>query len=524
MLKSVTNLNNNNTKNSRRTFLKKSLATGASLAVASTMATTASASPKRGGTLRIGLAAGSSTDVFDPRTFAHSMHTTMGRSVWNQLVQVASDGTLMPELATSWEQSADGLEWTIHLRKGVTFSNGQAFTSADVVYSLKIHADKKSKSGAYGYLSSWETIKADGKHAVKIKIKAPNQDLPWILNDYHLMMMPDGFTDWANPIGTGGYILTKFKAGERVEFKRRDDYWKPNSAWFDTVVLLSIKDNTARQNALLSKQVDVISDVSPKTAKLLERRSNVDLVLSTTGKYVCNNMNTSIAPFADNNVRLAIKHSIDREQFVKNILGGYGDIGNDNPIARGDEFYNPNLEQYKPDYDKAKYYLKKAGLSSLKFNISVSDAAYNGATDGAVLISEDLKKSGIQANVVREPSDGYWSNVWMKKPFVSSYWGRSPTASLTFSRTYHSKASWNDTFYKNDRLDSLLATLNKSADRNIRKESAWEMQKIIHDDGGQLIPAMPQNIDAKSSRLKGHDPHPIYDLNDLRLPEKGWFA
>ena len=508
----------------RRSFMKKAGATGTTFAIGMGTTTTANATPKKGGTLRVGLSGGSTTDTFDPRTFADTMHSMMGRAVCNQLVQASNDGKVTPELATSWEQNKNGTVWTIKLRQGVKFHNGKEFTADDAVYSLSLHADKDSKSGAYGYLNTWKEIKKTGKYEVTVSLESANQDFPWILNDYHLIMLPADFKDWSNPIGTGGYKLTSFKPGSKVEFKRNPDYWKPNSAYFDKVQILSIKDAVSRQNALLSKQVDVIDNVLAKTAKLLERRNDIDLVLSTTGRYNCQPMNTTKSPFSDNNVRQAIKHGVDRKQIIDNILLGYGSIGNDQPISSGDEFYNPNITQTTYDPEKSKYFLKKAGMSSLKINLSSSDSAFSGANDTAVLMREALKVSGIDLNVVREPSDGYWSDVWMKKPFVSSYWGRSPTAALTFTRTYHSTASWNDTAMNSPRLDALLHEMQINPDQSVRKEAAFEIQEIIHNDGGMLVTNMPQSIDAKSNKLRGHNPHPIYDMDDVRICEKGWFA
>src|SRR5690606_6346253 len=110
--------------------------------------------------------------------------------------------------------------------------------------------------------------------------------------------------------------------------------------------------------------------------------------------------------------------------------------------------------QYDPD--KAKFHLKKAGMETLTVDLSAAEAAYVGAVDAAVLYREHAAKAGIDINVVREPSDGYWSNVWMKKPFVQCYWGGRPTADWMFTQAYAADANWNDTFWKHQRFNELL--------------------------------------------------------------------
>ena len=136
-------------------------------------------------------------------------------------------------------------------------------------------------------------------------------------------------------------------------------------------------------------------------------------------------MDTRAEPFKDNNVRLALKFAVDREELVEKILFGYGSVGNDHPIGRGQPFFSKDLTQRSYDPDKAKFHLKEAGLSSLDVELSVADAAYSGAVDAGALFQASAEKAGINIKLNREPNDGYWSNVWMKKPFCACYLGRA---------------------------------------------------------------------------------------------------
>jgi peptide/nickel transport system substrate-binding protein len=147
-------------------------------------------------------------------------------------------------------------------------------------------------------------------------------------------------------------------------------------------------------------------------------------------------MRTDTPPFDNNEVRQALKYAVDREALLQSVLRGHGVLGNDHPIGRSNRYHADELEQRTYDPDKAKFHLKNAGLSSLKVDLSAADAAFAGAVDAAVLYKEHAAKPGIEINVVREPNDGYWSNVWLKKPWCAVYWGGRPTEDWMFSTAY----------------------------------------------------------------------------------------
>ena len=184
--------------------------------------------------------------------------------------------------------------------------------------------------------------------------------------------------------------------------------------------------------ALTTGKVDAIDYVDYKVADRVNKIDNIDVVETNGGLNRTLPMHTDTAPFNDNNVRLAIKYSVDREALVKTILQGHGEVGNDHPIGSNSRFFNKELEQRTYDPDKAKFYLKKAGLSDLQLNLSAADAGGIGAVDMAILFKEHAKKSGISITVIREPEDGYWSNVWLKKPWCLSYWGGNSNRGHSF--------------------------------------------------------------------------------------------
>lgn len=510
---------------SRRTALKLG---SAAAAMALAGAAPVHATPKKGGHLRVAVSDANTSDSMDPATFtAHFTQVGLRASVYNTLTEVTATGDIIPELAESYVSSPDARVWTFKLRKGVTFHNGKSLTAEDVVVSINHHRGEDSKSGAKGILSAVKDIRADGPDTVVFELEAGNADFPFVVNDYHLVIMQakDGEADWQSGIGTGGYVLKSFEPGVRIELERNPDYFKPDRAHFDRISVIGIADNAARQAALIAGEVDVINRVDLKTSHLLARNPNVVIEEVTGTQHYTLPMISNAAPFDNNDVRLALKYALDRQALVDTILLGHGAVANDHPIAPSNRFFNAELERRQYDPDKARYHLKQAGMDTLKVQLSASDAAFGSGVDLAVLFKEHAAASGIEIDVVREPADGYWSNVWMKKPFCLSFWGGRPTEDWMFSIAYASGASWNESFWEHARFNDLLIAARAELDEVKRAEMYGEMQLIMRDEGSSIIPMYANYVDARSAKLaRGEHIGANWELDGLMAVERWWFA
>ena len=395
------------------------------------------------------------------------------------MTEVAADGSLAGQLAESWEPSADVAAWTFNLRKGVVYHNGREVVAEDVVASINHHRREDSTSAAKPIVAPITDIKAQGKHTVVFTLDAGNADFPFILTDYHLPIMPSegGKPDWQSGIGAGAYKIKSFDPGVRIDLERHGDYWDSGRGHFDAVQMITIVDPAARTNAVITGEVDAIDRVDLKTVHLLKRRKGLTVHSVAGTQHYTFPMRTNVAPFDDNNVRMAIKHAINREEMVEKILQGFGVVGNDHPIGPGQRYFAKDLEQRTYDPDRAKHYLKQAGMDSLAVDLSVADAAFAGAVDAGALFAESAKAAGINLNIVREPNDGYWSNVWNSKPFTACYWGGRPVEDQMFSTAYASGAAWNDTAWEHERFNMLLkeargGSRRGQAPRNVRGDAA----------------------------------------------------
>ncbi len=515
-----------NRKISRRKFVAQMTALGvAGLASPQLLRQAIANTPVSGGHMRFAIGHGGTSDSFDPGKVLNGFLSTTHYSITNTLTEVDTDGSLVPKLAESWESSADAKEWTFKIRQGVEFHDGKTLSTEDVIASINHHRGEKSESSAKTMVDPITDIRSDGDRVV-ITLEGGDADFPFKLSSFNFPIYQanaDGSLNWQNNVGVGGYILKDVELGVRATFERNPNYWQEDRAHFASAELLSIADASARQTALISGEVDGIDRVDLKTASRLAQRDGI-IVQQVPGKtHYTFPMHTNAAPFNDPNVRMALKLAMDRESVLKTVLHGYGSVGNDQPINAAYPFFDASLETRAYDPEQAKHYLQKSGLSNLKIELSASDAAFSGAVDASVLFGEHAKEAGIQIDIKREPVDGYWSNVWMKKPFCACYWPGYPTPDSILTQAYASGGSWNDTFWDNTRFNELLVQARSELNPSLRSEMYAEMQKLLRDDGGVILPFFADDVFAISSKVGHNQLSSNYEVDGRLYLERWWF-
>jgi peptide/nickel transport system substrate-binding protein len=510
---------------SRRDFMQYAMAGGVSLAAAGTLFSTAARSQaKPGGHFRVGLGHGSTTDSFDPARFASGLDFSWGKGLSGApLVRINPKGAVEPYLAESVEPADGAKKWIFKLRKGVTFHNGKALTADDVIGTINYHNGPDSKSPGKAYLTGIASVKADGPETVVIELKAPDAGFPANLANYQfpILSAADGKVD-VTGLGAGPFILDGFEPGVRAHFKKNPNAFIPPN--FDEVTQLTILDPAARTNAYLSGEVDFIDRADLKTIDLLKNAPDTALYNVSGWEQLTAPMFTDTAPFDKIEVRQALKWAINRQDLVDKVLFGYGKAGNDNGLASTMEFAIEPQPVYSYDPDKAKSLLAKAGMSNLKVDLSAANAAFSGSVDAALLMAEHAKAAGIEINVVREPDDGYWNNVWLKKPWCHCYWGGRPTADAMFSVAMAAEAPWNDTKWKNPRFNELLLAARAETDVPKRAAMYAEMQQLLHDDGGWMTLMNTNYVGAMSTKIGHGDFNADLDHDGGYMYDRWWFA
>jgi peptide/nickel transport system substrate-binding protein len=509
---------------SRRAFLGRAAALGVSAAMANTLLAQAvrAQEPKKGGLIRLGMAGGESTNSLDPALAASEVPFQVNMTWGEMLVDVKPDGSLDMRIAEEISSSPDAKEWKFKIRQGVEFHDGKTVTAEDVVATLKRHTDDKSQSGALGIVQGISEMKAEGD-MVTLVLKDANADLPYLMGDYHLIIQPGGGVD--NPtaaIGAGPYKVTINEPGVRHGFEKHANYFDSTIGHADQVEFLVINDSTARTAALQSGQVHMINRVDPKIVELLKGVPGVSIkAVPGRGHYVFI-MHVDKAPFDNNDLRMALKLAINRQEMVDKILGGLGSIGNDFPINASYPLFDDTIPQREYDAAAAAEFYKKSGHDGSPIILRTAPGAFPGAVDAANLFAASAKAAGIPLEVKMEPDDGYWTNVWNVEPFCASYWGGRPVQDQMYSTAYISTAEWNDTKFKNPKFDEILLAARGELDEAKRKGMYSELANILRDEGGLICPMFNDFVAGVSDSIGGWVDDPNGELMNGRAQARCW--
>lgn len=514
---------------SRRHFLQHATSAGLGVSAASALWTSevSAMTPRRGGKFRVGIHDGATTETFNPAQYITNHQIQQAHASRSYLTEITSDNKLGPDMADGWSASPDAKTWTFELNKEASFHDGRPFTSRDVVATLNHHRGENSTSAAKAIISAITDVRPDSDHTVVIELEQGLADLPWILTDYHLAIMPadaNGNADWESGVGAGPYQIIDAEPGIGT-LLRRHDGWHREGAYFDEIEMSVLNDPNARQTALVAGDIDAVTMIDLKTFNRLQSLQNIVVENIPSASAVTLPMLSSVSPFDNVDVTMALKLSIDRDDIIEKILFGTGTVGNDFHVAPNMPYWPGDIEQRKYDPDRAKYHLKKAGLERLDIELSAADSIMSGAVDFATLYREHAKPAGIDIKPVREPNDGYWSNVWQKKPFVFSKWGVRPTPDAIFTTGYLGGAPWNESLWKNDRFDELLLQAKAELNDTLRAEMYREMCLIARDEGNTVLPAFTNLVCARHKNVAHNGSLASnFELDGARAHHRWWFT
>ncbi len=508
---------------SRREILKLMMATGVTAATASNLFSSGgaamAATPKKGGSIRMSSNLHGPDDQLDPTRFTSTIDYTRGRVIYNGLLQLSDELVPQPELAESFGSNSDATEWSFNIRKGVTFHDGSKLTANDVVYSMNRHLGDESTSTIKAVLKSVKEWKKTGEYEVKAVMNTPNADLPILCGLFQAKIVKDGTTGEGN--GTGPFTLESFEPGVKSVHKRNQNYWR-DGANLDALEITAITDPVARVNALLSGDMQMVTAIEPKAFRQIESASGVKLLSlpAALSLEICCLKDTE--PGISDDFVKGMQYIQDRDRVVNKILKGKGSLGNDQPImsAHGPDFCS-ELPQRPYDPDKAKFHFKKSGYTTAEVYVA---PVISGIEDMVLLTQANCAKIGFDLKVRRVPTDGYWGAVWLKEPLNVVTWNMRPTANSQIAIQYAPQAAWNDTHWHNDRIGELLST--SLAETNLDKRHAMycEMQTLIHEESGIVIPAFTNINDAIADNIMGVPKVPLGQLGGNEWPEFVWLA
>jgi peptide/nickel transport system substrate-binding protein len=477
---------------------------GSSGPAASATPSASAAGHRRGGALRVGLTGGSGTDTLDPHQGLTYLDTARAQSLYSPLAQLNTKAQLEYVLAESIAPHGSTKEWIIKLRPGITFHDGKPLTADDVIFTLRRikHGNKGQGFAGADSLGPMDLagLKAVDKHTVLVPFTRPyGSFLDQLAFWYYMYIVPAGFNP-AKPNGTGPFKFKSFTPGQRSVFTSNPNYWKSGLPYVNSVTIIDFSDSTALQNALTTNVIDAAGGLEGPQIAELRANSGFQAVPSKTGAITPFTMRVDQAPFNDVNVRQAMRLLVDRKQLINSALNGFG-------TAAADVFspYDPNFNNgfsREQDIPQAKFLLKKAGQEHLTVTLTTSPVA-TGTVSMATVLAQQAKAAGVTINLKNVEPSVFFGPNYTNWTFSQDFYNYSPYLAQV-AQSMLPGAPYNETHWKLPKYVNLNQQANATLSPSTRREIEHEMQQIDFTQGGYIIPAFIDALDAYSTKLTGY--------------------
>lgn len=487
--------------------------------------------PRRGGTLRVSV--DQAVGKLNPLLTRVNPEYLVAELLYSSLTRLGVDMSATPDLAESWSASTDLTEWTFKLRKDLSFHDGSACTSADVVATFEAIMDPKTASPARQNVGPIEKVTAKDDLTVVIKTTAPYADLPVALAYTNAKIVPAAVIKSGlarldrEAIGTGPFKLVSFEPERLVVVERNPKFYEQPRPYLDRIQVVVYPDPTAEVSALIAGDTDMMANTVPTEFGRLQKAPGVKPLRTPSGQFCNINFGCDTAPFNDPKVRQALAMTVDRKAMVDFVAEGYGTPGNDTPLNSAYRFYS-DIPLKTPDVAGAKKLLAEAGhAKGLEATLIASDRP-GVRTQLAVAVREMAKAAGFDIKVQTMPHSTYLDQVWKKGSFYIGFYNMQPTADAIFALLYTSTAAWNETRWNNAEFDKYVAEARTTIDEPKRKALYASAQKLMYEQVPSIIPVFFDLLAGQRDYVQGYQLHPrgaVFRLDYVALgdgaPKRG---
>ncbi len=519
---------------SRRDFLRQAallgMATGTVYAMADKLAgggdvigsAIADEMPKAGGTLRVSMRV---QEMSDPASFDWGEKANVARFIVEYLTRTKSDNVTVPYLAKSWEASDDLKTWVFHLNEGITWSNGDAFTSADVAHTVNRWLDPATGSSNLGLFGAMVeevdgvkrgipgAVEVIDDHTIQFNLKQAALAMPENFYNYPTAIVHRGFgTDYeanlsTNPIGTGPFELANFAVGEVAILKRARDWWA-GPFYLDEIHYFDHgEDTNAWVAALASQQVDTLYRLPNSAIETVQALPFMEIHKATTAQTAVMRFRVTEKPFDNLKLRQAVAACMDHQEILDKAFKGYGQIAENHHVCQIHPEYAA-LPPLKRDIEKAKALLAEAGYADgITLEIANGDTEGPWQTDACAIFKNQAAPAGINIEINKMPASQYWE-VWDKAPWGYTAWTHRALGTMVLGLAYRAGVPWNECAYDNPAFDAALDDAEGTLDVNERKKKMAVCQKILQDDAIIPQPFWRSVFKASNKRVKGLMTHP----------------
>jgi oligopeptide transport system substrate-binding protein len=491
--------------------------------------------------------------TLDPAIASDSTNIAVVRLIYRSLLDFDEDVNLVPMLAEKLpELGPDKRTWTIRLKKGVCFSNGREVVADDFVYSIRRVLDPKTKSSQAAFLgniagatdftegknANVSGLRATGRYSLEIETKTPDLTLPYLLALVCTAAVPreevekkalegEGNNFFRQPVGTGPFVLDEWRRDLRLRLKRSEHYSLPDKPALDTIEFTFGTDNLTRQLMFERGELDVLEYPNGSTFVALKNDPRWQPYLLT--RVMINTwwlvLNCEMEPFKDRRVRRAFNHAIDKQRILK-IINGRGTIAK-GVLPPGLPGFNPDLQAYEYDPDKAKGLLAEAGYPD---GITKPVPLYvsNGREDNVKIvqaIAQDLARVGVAIDLQQMAGQVYNGAVAKRGQAASCFDGMTqdfPDPWDFLEINFHGKniqeqESMNYFFFNDAQTNRLLDDAAQETDPKLRLDLYRRAEaRIMHE--APLVPLYDEiHVRPHQPWVHGDAIHPVWVIRYEKL-------